>query len=355
MKSKLFSLLLLFVIVIGSVTPSYASTITLNLSLDQTSYQQGSKIYISGQVLEDGDAAKGSNPSLVIYNPSMSPEFLDQWTSSEINDQGQFETFYTLNDDAPIGTYQAKLNISDGQTKIVEFEVTENQTSNETSVNVSTEKANYYANDYVKISGQVSKNSQPLENSDVAILVTKDGNQLKADQKVTNTDGSFTSGYQLSGTAKTGTYVVKVTANGVTEKTSFTVSLREAPTSPTPTPPPSPVEPETDGESDDTPDAMDNVKEWESKKGVELEKAWTIQFSTEMDKASLTENNIFILDSDENRIQSTIQVIEDGKGVKITPKELLKGESQYTLWITKGVSSNGISLEKRIKMTFTTK
>lgn len=81
-------------------------------------------------------------------------------------------------------------------------------------------------------------------------------------------------------------------------------------------------------------------------------KAWTIQFSQEIQQTTLTNSTIYIQDNTGKKIETTL-TDKKQRSVKIVPTEAYKANQQYTLYVTKNVySTKNTPLTTEIKLPF---
>ncbi|MBO8164259.1 MAG: S8 family serine peptidase [Brevibacillus sp.] len=99
----------------------------------------------------------------------------------------------------------------------------------------------------------------------------------------------------------------------------------------------------------------DDYLEWPAKTNVPATKTWTIRFNQKLDLASVTNKNVYVVDTSGNTIDQAVTVGSDGQSVLVYAPagNYLKGQ-QYDLIITDAVrSSSGKQLKQAIRMTFT--
>lgn len=109
---------------------------------------------------------------------------------------------------------------------------------------------------------------------------------------------------------------------------------------------------------DKEPSIDDGFTSVQEKKDVALTKEWTINFSLNIDIATLTEHNIYVMDSNSNRVPLMFiidreQNLETSK-LTIAPLGAYKPSSTYTLYIKDIIATTGQTLKKNAKMKFTT-
>lgn len=96
-------------------------------------------------------------------------------------------------------------------------------------------------------------------------------------------------------------------------------------------------------------------KNWESKEDVPINKSWTVYFNQSLDSDSINLNNVYIVDSNNNRVDISFTLSNEGKELIIgaPPTNYIPLES-YTLYITENIlSKNQKALKAPIKMEFT--
>ncbi|MFE8698111.1 S-layer homology domain-containing protein [Cytobacillus sp. FJAT-53684] len=239
--ASIFICLLLLVSQVQLASASSDNSVSLEVAVDSNTYLAGSKVNISGKVLVNGQPGKGLNPTLVLKDPKGNNLFFGQWNDNEIAGDGSFATSYTLDSDALSGEYTVTVAAS-SQTATAKFTVLSGEAGSNAEVTVKTNKSYYTYNEAVTITGTVTNDGKAISGVDVTVLVSKDGNQLKVDQRNTNKKGEFQSFINLTPNDKDGTYVVKVKSLGKEADVSFTVG--SAPPVVTDPSTPSPSEPE---------------------------------------------------------------------------------------------------------------
>ncbi|RSK28661.1 hypothetical protein EJF36_18305 [Bacillus sp. HMF5848] len=211
---------------------------------DKNTYEQGDKVTISGKVLQDGEPAPQLNPRLSVIDPRGTSIFNWQWSEDEVEADGTISIFFTLNDDAKLGTYTVKL-VTGEETKESTFTVTEQTLDKQ--VTVSTDSDKYDQGDTVTITGEVSQGGSAVTSANVKVTVEKNGEPLKVVTVQTDDDGNYEYEYELASDATVGSYTVKVTALDHEVTTTFMVSLKSSGGSNppgNPVPGPSPVTPD---------------------------------------------------------------------------------------------------------------
>ncbi|APM39581.1 cadherin-like beta sandwich domain-containing protein [Clostridium kluyveri] len=88
---------------------------------------------------------------------------------------------------------------------------------------------------------------------------------------------------------------------------------------------------------------------------VGVDKKWQIKFTKPADAATVTKNNIYVVDSKGIKVEVEISYGSDNL-LKVTPVELYKSGETYYLYITKGVKAkDGTSLVNELRYQFTVK
>lgn len=101
--------------------------------------------------------------------------------------------------------------------------------------------------------------------------------------------------------------------------------------------------------------AQDEFIEIPEKINVSVDKEWAIQFNNEVDETTITPENIYITDSNKNKIEIGISLSNEKDLVNVTPVNHYNYETDYYLYITKDVCSvNGTGLKQLTRMKFTT-
>ena len=102
----------------------------------------------------------------------------------------------------------------------------------------------------------------------------------------------------------------------------------------------------------------DGFKAWESNENVELNKEFTVTFNSNIDIKTILEKNIYIKDSNGNTVPSMFIIdrntdLQSSK-VTVAPVGSYKRDSTYTLYIKDITSKSGSTLNKNVKMRFST-
>ncbi|WP_192602685.1 Ig-like domain-containing protein [Gottfriedia sp. OAE603] len=247
MKNKLLMILTTFILTIGIVIPVFASTVTVDFQTDKAAYSASSTIAVTGNVLKDGQAGKGTNPLLQLLNPSGQVVEVKQWNDSEIGTNGAISTNIKLGTNIVNGTYTLRLTAGgDFKTNTITISGGVTQTG---SVTIGFDKPEYSPNGLVRIDGNVLVDNKPA-NKTVSIKVEKGSSVILPPTNVTSPGGVFTKSFTIPANASPGTYTVTASIVGMSAIDSKTFVVKAAPTTPTDpgTPPPGPVVPPTDPE-----------------------------------------------------------------------------------------------------------
>jgi uncharacterized repeat protein (TIGR01451 family) len=197
------------------------------LTTDTHRYVPGSNVTLSGKVLNDGNPGKGTKPTLTVKDPSGNVVYTNQWNDNEIGTDGSISDVFGLDNNAPLGYYSVTLAAGTKKTEVY-FQVVETLT--EKSVTIETNKYSYYPGNEVTITGEVKIDGEAVRNTDVTILVTKDGNHVKADQVSTNNEGEYEARFVLpTGESALGEYKVSVASIGKTSYHYIYVSEADVP------------------------------------------------------------------------------------------------------------------------------
>lgn len=240
MKNKLLMLLTTFVLTIGIVVPVFASTVTVEFRTDKAAYSASSTIAVTGNVLKDGQAGKGTNPLLQLINPSGQVVEVKQWNDSDIGTNGAISTNIKLGTNITNGTYKLRLTAK-GVFKINEITVSGGVTQTGSVSNLSFDKPEYSPSGLVRIDGTVLVDNKPAS-KDVSIKIVNGGAERIISTK-SNAAGAFTATYTLPANAS-GTYTVTASIVGMNASQTRTFVIKVTPT----TPPPGPVVPPTNPE-----------------------------------------------------------------------------------------------------------
>ncbi len=101
-----------------------------------------------------------------------------------------------------------------------------------------------------------------------------------------------------------------------------------------------------------------NVNGWllaKQQNNVPRSKHWDITFNTSLDPKSVTEETVYIQDIYSKYIEANVSVSGDGKTISIKPKEKLRADTMFHLYITDEITSKkGTPLQNGTKMVFET-
>jgi hypothetical protein len=79
-----------------------------------------------------------------------------------------------------------------------------------------------------------------------------------------------------------------------------------------------------------------------------------ITFSKELDESTLTRDNVYVLDSKNNKVDIVMTYDKDSKTLKVSPKSFYKVSENYRLYLTRNVLSKyGEQLKQGVKYNFT--
>lgn len=224
-----------FLLVVGNITPVFASTVTVELSTDKDQYTPESTILVTGTVLKDGKAGTGTKPLLKVLNENGETTQAYQWKDTEIGTEGQVSTSVKLSKKVVNGTYTLQLTAG-GVSATKTINVT-GSTLTET-MNMSIDKVEYNPNEVVHISGKVLMGDKPVNNRTVSIKVEKD-TVLTEQNQVSNALGEYQYDYPVPAGASAGTYKITATLAGSNQKIVKEFVVKPAPV----TPPPNPGDP----------------------------------------------------------------------------------------------------------------
>lgn len=102
--------------------------------------------------------------------------------------------------------------------------------------------------------------------------------------------------------------------------------------------------------------AAESYDQLPSKSNVDIKKSWNINFSFDVDKASVENNHDILVIDEEGTYISVKRKIVDNKTVGVSPTYGYEYDKTYTLIIRDSVkSTSGNKLSKEIRMKFTTK
>lgn len=251
MKNKLLMILTTFVLTIGIVIPVFASTVTVDFKTDKSAYSASSTISVTGNVLKDGQAGKGTNPLLQLLNPSGQVVEVKQWNDSDIGTNGAISTNIKLASNIANGTYTLRLTAG-GVLKTNNITISGGVTQTG-SVTIGFDKPEYSPNDLVRIDGNVLVDNKPASKS-VSLKIVKDSKEYLNTTFTSSSTGVFSKSFTVpSANDSVGTYTVTASIVGMSASQTKTFVVKANPTTPTDpgtpgTPPPGPVVPPTDPE-----------------------------------------------------------------------------------------------------------
>lgn len=105
--------------------------------------------------------------------------------------------------------------------------------------------------------------------------------------------------------------------------------------------------------STSTAEASSTFKEWEGKRGILLDKEWSITFSDEVNPTTVNENTVYIISqSSEKKHPVKIEVV--GRTIVVTPENYYRPNNEYTLHINKVYSNKDKELKAPVTMSFFT-
>ncbi|OLN33473.1 Ig-like domain-containing protein [Desulfosporosinus metallidurans] len=92
---------------------------------------------------------------------------------------------------------------------------------------------------------------------------------------------------------------------------------------------------------------------WPSKTTTDVNKVWTISFNNSLLSTSVNSNTIYVTDSKQTKVATTIKMSSDGVSVTVTPSKAYS-DGDYNLYITNGITClNGVKLGEMIIVPFT--
>lgn len=95
--------------------------------------------------------------------------------------------------------------------------------------------------------------------------------------------------------------------------------------------------------------------ELKSNENVSRNKTWTIKLNKSVDKNSVNHSNIYMLNSQGNKEDIVIDLLNDNKWITVSPRISYKANETYKLYVSDKVKDiNGNELERQSVMTFTT-
>ena len=94
-------------------------------------------------------------------------------------------------------------------------------------------------------------------------------------------------------------------------------------------------------------------KIWPAKTTTEVNKVWTISFSAPLLSTSVNSNTVYVTDSKQIKVATTIKLSPNGLSVTVTPSKAYSG-GDYNLYITNGLTSwASVQLSEMIIVPFT--
>lgn len=97
------------------------------------------------------------------------------------------------------------------------------------------------------------------------------------------------------------------------------------------------------------------AKEFPKQVDVPLEKVWTILFNSPVDMTSVNSSTIFVKNSSNLEVPTTLTLSSDGKSVYVDAVPDYAMDGEYLLTVTTGVKSNGKNLNEASQIAFATK
>lgn len=89
---------------------------------------------------------------------------------------------------------------------------------------------------------------------------------------------------------------------------------------------------------------------------VDINKTWKISFNRELDKSTINESSIIIVDSSGKSVPAKLSIESNGCVIDITPQDNYKYGQTYSVTVKSGIkASNGDRLKSNIEMKFSTK
>jgi len=94
-------------------------------------------------------------------------------------------------------------------------------------------------------------------------------------------------------------------------------------------------------------------KIWPAKTTTEVNKVWTVTFNTPLSSTSVNSNTVYVTDSKQTKVATTIKLAPDGLSVTATPSKAYSA-GDYNLYITNGLTSwDSVQLSEMIIVPFT--
>lgn len=102
-------------------------------------------------------------------------------------------------------------------------------------------------------------------------------------------------------------------------------------------------------------DADADYIEFPKKVNVPINKSWKIAFNSILNSQTVSNEQVYIKDSKNNIVYSTVDISKDGKSILITPLRNYDCGQEYCLYIESQIESDtGIKLKKPVRMKFST-
>ena len=102
-----------------------------------------------------------------------------------------------------------------------------------------------------------------------------------------------------------------------------------------------------------TPTTNTGFNIWPAKTTTEVNKVWTISFNAPLLSTSVNSNTVYVTDSKQTKVATTIKLSTDGLSVTVTPSSAYTA-GDYNLYITNGVTSQAsVKLGEMIIVPFT--
>jgi hypothetical protein len=248
LKKKLITILATLLLLIGNVTPTFAAEVMIEFTTDKDSYTAQSQILVTGKVLKDNVAGKGTSPTLMFKDPSGVLKEAHVWKDSEIATDGSISKVIVLGKNLVDGTYSIILSARNAQQVIKTVEVTGNTPAPIQKVlTLNTNKVDYKTGETVDILGKVTEGGQAISTINVTLSVEKSGIKLLDIGTVTsNSNGEFTFSYVIPTNIIAGNYSLKAAlSDGLTVTKDINVTV-DSTVNPDP-PPQSQPQPPTPG------------------------------------------------------------------------------------------------------------
>lgn len=239
-----------FVLTIGIVIPVFASTVTVDFDTDKAAYTASSTIVVTGTVLKDGQAGKGTNPLLQMLNQSGQVVEVKQWNDPEIGTNGAITTNIKIGTNISNGKYTLRLTAG-GVLKTNEITISGGTTAQTGSVTLGLDKSEYSPSGLVLINGNVLVDNKPAIKT-VNLKIVKDSTEFLNTTVLSSSAGVFSKTFTIPASgAPVGTYTVTASIVGmsaIASKTFIVKASTPTPTDPVTPPPTDPVVPPTNPE-----------------------------------------------------------------------------------------------------------